>query len=251
MTGFLGGPLARGILRRYQWADMTGDIYLGKSKLEMTLGPHVWGAVAGKTVLDFGCGDGAEVVEIAQKGIARRVIGLDINPALLQRARARAESAGVVARCEFTQRFEEKADVILTLDAFEHFSDPALILRLMADLLKPDGVCLVSFGPPWYHPWGSHCLIFPWAHLVFTEKAVMDWRQPYKNDGMKRYCEGSGGVNQMTIARFERLVEESPFEFVHFRPVPIRKLKWAHNRLTREFTTAVVRAELRLRKPAA
>jgi hypothetical protein len=75
----------------------------------------------------------------------------------------------------------------------------------------------------------------------------MDWRMPYKNDGMRRYSEGSGGVNQMTIARFEKLIRESPFEFVSFEPVPIRKLKWAHNRLTREFTTAVVRAELRLR----
>jgi len=141
--------------------------------------------------------------------------------------------------------------VILTLDAFEHFSDPAEILKTMAGLLSPGGTCLVSFGPPWYHPWGAHTLIFPWAHLVFTEKAVMNWRLPYKNDGALRYSDGSGGVNRMTIARFEKLVKESPFEFARFEPVPIRKLRWAHNRLTREFTTAVVRAELRLRGSAA
>jgi hypothetical protein len=139
--------------------------------------------------------------------------------------------------------------VILTLDAFEHFSDPAEILKTMAGLLSPGGTCLVSFGPPWYHPWGAHTLIFPWAHLVFTEKAVMNWRLPYKNDGA--LSDGSGGVNRMTIARFEKLVKESPFEFARFEPVPIRKLRWAHNRLTREFTTAVVRAELRLRGSAA
>jgi SAM-dependent methyltransferase len=247
MTGVLGGPLARWVLSRYKWADMSGDFYLGKSKLETTLGPAVWSHLAGKTVLDFGCGDGAEVVEIAQRGVAARVIGLDINPELIRRARARAEAAGVGNRCEFTDSFAGKVDVILTLDAFEHFADPAHILRLMSNLLDAKGVCLVSFGPPWYHPWGSHCLIFPWAHLVFTESAVMDWRLPYKNDGVRRYGDGSGGVNQMTIARFERLVRESPFEFTRFEPVPIRKLKWAHNRLTREFTTAAVRAELRLK----
>ncbi len=248
MTGVLGGPLARWILSRYRWADMTGDIYVGKSKLEMTLGPDVWKAVAAKSILDFGCGDGAEVVEIVQKGGAERVIGLDIDRALLARAQARAEAAGVAQKCEFTESFDGQVDVILTLDAFEHFSDPAHMLQLMAALLKPTGRCLVSFGPPWYHPWGSHTPIFPWAHLVFTEKAVMEWRLPYKNDGARLYGDGSGGVHQMTLARFERLIKESPFEFTRFEPVPIRKLKWAHNRLTREFTTAVVRAELKLRR---
>lgn len=247
MTGFLGGPIARWLLSRYRWADMSGGYYQGKSKIEMTLGPGVWPLLREKTVLDFGCGDGLEVVEIARKGVAARVIGLDINPALLERARSRARTAGVAQQCEFTHSFSEKVDVILTLDAFEHFADPAHILKLMAGLLKPDGVCLVSFGPPWYHPWGSHCLIFPWAHLVFTEEAVMEWRLPYKNDGMRHYNEGSGGMNQMSLTRFERLVRESPFQLTRFEPVPIRKLRWAHNRMTREFTTAAVRAELRLK----
>jgi ubiquinone/menaquinone biosynthesis C-methylase UbiE len=104
MTGFLGGPLARLILDRYKWTDMTGDNYLGKSKLEMTLGSEVWSKIKGKTVLDFGCGDGAEVVEIAERGVTKRV-GLDIDPSLLRRARARAAAAGVSERCEFRDSF--------------------------------------------------------------------------------------------------------------------------------------------------
>lgn len=51
----------------------------------------------------------------------------------------------------------------------------------------------------------------------------------------------------MTIRRFERIVRESPFLFAQFEVAPIRKLRLLANRLTREFTTAVVRCKLVLR----
>jgi hypothetical protein len=48
----------------------------------------------------------------------------------------------------------------------------------------------------------------------------------------------------MTIRRFERLVAASPFELARFETVPIRQLRWMASRLTREFTTAIVRCTL-------
>jgi hypothetical protein len=48
----------------------------------------------------------------------------------------------------------------------------------------------------------------------------------------------------MTIRRFEQLVRESDFEVVSIETSPIRKLRFVHNRLTREFFTAVVRCNL-------
>src|ERR1041385_4952904 len=39
------------------------------------------------------------------------------------------------------------ADIIVSIDAFEHFSDPAAILTLMGTLLKPGGALFASFGP--------------------------------------------------------------------------------------------------------
>ncbi len=110
MTGFLGGPVARFILGRYKWADMVGGNYLGKSKLEMTLGHDIWSKIARKTVLDFGCDDGEEVLEIAEKGVAQRVVSLDIDLTLLRRARNRAEAAGVAAFCECSRTLSRSAD---------------------------------------------------------------------------------------------------------------------------------------------
>src|SRR4029079_1893001 len=50
----------------------------GASKLEKFFGPEIWGTVAGKRVLDYGCGTGTEVVAIALKG-ARHTYGLDVR----------------------------------------------------------------------------------------------------------------------------------------------------------------------------
>jgi hypothetical protein len=48
----------------------------------------------------------------------------------------------------------------------------------------------------------------------------------------------------LTIRRFETLISESDFKFAEFEPVPIRKMQMLANRLTREFTTAIVRCKL-------
>jgi hypothetical protein len=115
----------------------------------------------------------------------------------------------------------------------------------MNRLLQPAGEVLVSFGPTWYHPLGGHLFsVFPWAHLIFSEKALIRWRSDYRTDGATRFSEVAGGLNQMTIERFEELVAASPLRFASLELVPIRKLRRFQNRLTREFTTSIVRCRL-------
>ena len=122
----------------------------------------------------------------------------------------------------------------------------------MAGLLKPGGKLVASFGPTWYHPLGGHLFsVFPWSHLVFTERALIRWRSDFKTDGARRFSEVAGGLNQMTIARFERIVRGSPFVTSSFELVPIRGLARFSNRLTREFTTAIVRCSLGAQGPGA
>lgn len=246
--GLIGGTLGYNLLRKFSKGGETGDtegsVYVNKSKLETLLGNNIWHDVKDKVVIDFGCGSGSESVGMAQRG-ARRVIGIDIQERLLSVARGRAEQYGVTDRCTFTTKTDERADVIIALDSFEHFNDPAAILRVMREMIKPGGCVIASFGPTWYHPLGGHLFsVFPWAHLIFTEETLIRWRSDFKSDGATRFQEVEGGLNQMTIRRFERIVRESPFEFARFEAVPIRKLHMLANRLTRELTTAVVRCKL-------
>lgn len=223
---------------------MTGSAYANQSKLQVLLGSKLLEEARGKDVLDFGCGVGSEAVELAKT--AKTVFGLDILLPQLATARKVAEAAGVADRCTFgTEAPRGKVDIIVSLDSFEHFGDPAGVLATMYDLLRPGGRVLVSFGPTWYHPLGGHLFsVFPWAHLLFTEKALITWRNDIRSDGATRFNEVEGGLNQMTIRRFEKLVDQSRFKLVAWEAVPIRRLKPIHNRLTREFTTAIVRCAL-------
>ena len=246
--GVIGGTLGYKILRRLSpngdHGSMDAPAYIGKSKLATLLGEHIWDHITGKIVIDFGCGEGSEAVAMAKRG-ARKVIGLDIQARFLEVGRARAKTEGVSTECVSMSQTNERADVITAIDSFEHFADPSAILATMRTLLKPTGYVLAAFGPTWYHPLGGHLFsIFPWAHLLFTEKALIRWRSDFKTDGATRFCEVAGGLNQMTISRFERLVEESPLSFAEFEAVPIRKLEPVSSRLTREFTTAIVRCKL-------
>jgi len=223
---------------------MNGSAYDGKSKIRVSLGENLLTMIQDKIVIDFGCGDGVATLDLARHG-ARKVIGLDILQNALDQATRNAANAGLDTLCEFTTSTDTKADVIVSLDAFEHFGDPAAILDMMHNLLQPGGCVMASFGPTWYHPLGGHLFsMFPWAHILFSESALIRWRANIRPDGATRFSEVEGGLNQMTIARFERLVAASQFRIESLETVPIGKLRPIHSRVTREFTTAIVRTKL-------
>lgn len=214
------------------------------SRVASLFGEDFISRLPGKIVADFGCGEGKEAIELARYGAAK-VYGVEIRETLHEGARKLARDAQVDRVCEFVVRAPQKADIVISIDAFEHFDDPEFILREMDSILAPDGEVWISFGPTWYHPLGGHLFsVFPWAHLVFNEKALIRWRSDFKNDGATRFSEVAGGLNRMSIARFERIVEASPLRIASLAVVPIRQLKPLHNRWTREFTTAVVRCHL-------
>jgi SAM-dependent methyltransferase len=224
---------------------MVAIAYQGKSKLRTLLGDSAIDQLRGKVVIDFGCGEGAEAVELALAG-AKCVIGIDIRESVLEVGRGHARKAGVAQRCQFSVTTDRLADVVVSLDAFEHFDDPGAILEVMFNLLRPGGFVLTSFGPTWFHPYGGHLVsVFPWAHLLFSEAALIRWRSDIRSDGATRFSEVEGGLNQMNIQRFERLVAQSPFDLEWLQAVPISKLRFVHCRFTREWTTSVVRAKLR------
>src|SRR5579862_8341660 len=75
-------------------------VYTETAKAQQLLG-KLLDHVAGKTVIDFGCGEGLEAIEFARHGAAQ-VVGVDIREEILKIARKNAESAGLADRCHFT-----------------------------------------------------------------------------------------------------------------------------------------------------
>ena len=111
-----------------------------------------------------------------------------------------AKQLGLARTCFFTTHSEERADVIISKDAFEHFSKPAEMLELMARLLKPEGYVQAAFGLTWLHPYGGHLFsVFPWSHLLFTQEALFKWRSDFKTDGGTKFSVLGDGLNHHNL----------------------------------------------------
>jgi SAM-dependent methyltransferase len=219
-----------------------------KSKLLDFFSQIFYEKIQRKSVIDFGCFIGLQAMDMAGKE-AGKVIGIDIQDKWLVMARNLAAARGLSDRCAFCKETTEKADVIISKDAFEHFADPAQILWQMSQLLKTEGYVQAAFGPLWYHPYGGHLFsVFPWAHLIFTEKALIRWRSHLRSDGARRFKEVGGGLNLMTIKKFLSFVDSSPFQVKNFEPVPIKGISLLKMRVIREFGSSIVRCTLVLKK---
>jgi 2-polyprenyl-3-methyl-5-hydroxy-6-metoxy-1,4-benzoquinol methylase len=111
------------------------------------------GALAGKTVVDVGCGDGRDTVTLALLG-AERVIGVDLSPGAIELGRTRAELNGVADRVDFVCAPVETAplapgtfDVVWCNAILHHVTDNLdVVMRNMARWCKPTG--LMSFAEP-------------------------------------------------------------------------------------------------------
>ncbi len=209
------------------------------SNVERLFGSNIWPEFQDRTVVDFGCGDGPDAIAIAQHG-ARHVYGFDIRESVLKIARNRADT---FPNLTFTTDLSSipKVDIVLSIDGFEHFDDPEGALAAMKNLLQPNGKIIVSFGYPWYHPFGGHCFsFFPWSHVLLPE-SFLCW---LRTNGRKHFHEVPGGLNQMSIRRFERIVSNSGLRCERLDCVPIGAVRWLHSHWTREVFTSVVQCEL-------
>jgi len=183
--------------------------------------PDFMKSIAGKEILDFGCGSGYQAVSLALKG-AKRVVGLDSNAECLSEARKLAAQVGLADRVRFIDHLDDsflnRFEVIISKDSMEHYPDPSLALHQMQRVLKKDGILFITFGPPWLAPYGGHMHFFtklPWVHLLFTEATVLKVRARFRSDGARRYQDVEGGLNKMTVAKFERLVSQSRLKVLY------------------------------------
>jgi SAM-dependent methyltransferase len=177
--------------------------------------PNFMNCFVGRDVLDFGSGLGHQVVALAKHG-ARYVVGVETNEKRLAQARSLFWEAGLGQQVDFADRlhdcFKGKFDLVISQNSMEHYPDPSAVLVEMKSALKPGGAILITFGPPWHAPYGSHMHFFtkvPWLNLLFDEKTVMTVRTHFRSDGAARYEDVESGLNKMTVAKFEKLIAES------------------------------------------
>lgn len=114
--------------------------------------PEISGVGSSDRVLDVACGPGLVSCAFAKK--AGRVTGLDMVPAMLDRARVTQEKqkltnvewkGGSATALPFP---DETFDAVVTRFSFHHYLDPVAALREMRRVCKPSGVVLVADVAP-------------------------------------------------------------------------------------------------------
>lgn len=120
------------------------------------------GIGTGMRVLEIGSGAGDVALMLAELvGTSGKVVGVDVNPAILKTARQRVIDAGIknvefVADDARTLTFADKFDALVGRFVLMYMADPVDALRKLVAHLKPDGI--VAFQEPEYtlYPAYSH-----------------------------------------------------------------------------------------------
>ena len=107
--------------------------------------------IDGAEMLDIGCGLGAIDLLLVREHGAARVTGIDIEPALIERARQRVTAAGLSDRIELrlvepgSLPFADGAfDVVFSKDSIVHIPDKAALYGEVLRVLRPGGYFVAS-----------------------------------------------------------------------------------------------------------
>ena len=188
------------------------------------------GLMAGRDVLDLGCGFGGRCVRFAEVG-ARSVHGLEIGPDLVEWARRFAASRPTGRPVSFDVGVGERIpcpdasfDLITMNDVMEHVIDPQRVLVECHRVLRPGGRLALVFPPYYCVSGGSHLHGYatrvPGLNLLFPTRVI-------KRAALRRLAEQGidhrpflrevasdklWNQNGLTVRRFRALVDRGPFE---------------------------------------
>lgn len=159
--------------------------------------------LVGKRLVELACGDGRVAMHLARAGA--RVTGVDLSDHAFAQ-----EAIEHVAFCKNDASNLSMAgrsvDALYSFDAFEHFADPAAVLREAHRVLKPGGVLYASFGPLWNSPFGVHQwgrLDVPYIHLLFSRPDLDAYADHTGRPRLTTSC------NEKSLASFRRVFGRS------------------------------------------
>ncbi|MCB1905784.1 MAG: bifunctional 2-polyprenyl-6-hydroxyphenol methylase/3-demethylubiquinol 3-O-methyltransferase UbiG [Rhodocyclaceae bacterium] len=152
-------------------------------------------SLAGKQVIDVGCGGGILTEAMAAKGA--RVTGIDLSEKALSVARLHLFESGVEVSYEYESAEQMAArrpaefDVVTCLEMLEHVPDPASIVAACARLVKPGGQ--VFFSTLNRNP-KAYLLAIVGAEYVLgmLPRGTHDYAKFIKPSELARFCRQAG-----------------------------------------------------------
>jgi SAM-dependent methyltransferase len=101
-----------------------------------------------RTILDAGCGAGVFTFELAKRHPQADVLGVELEPDLVERANEIARRAGLT-NCRFEKGdvthldFEAMFDLVVSVDNLEHVEDDVTAMEILLRALRPGGTLVV------------------------------------------------------------------------------------------------------------
>ena len=166
-------------------------------------------ALAGKHVLDVGCGGGILAEAMAQKGAA--VTGIDLAEKSLKVAELHRLESGVEVQYEcisaedLAARAPATFDVVTCMEMLEHVPDPASVVRACATLVKPGGH--VFFSTINRNP-KSYLFAVLGAEYILNllPRGTHDYMKFIKPSELSRFCRAAGlEVRELTGMHYNPL----------------------------------------------
>ena len=141
-----------------------------QEKVEIPYIVHTLGIPLGQRILEVGCGQANALASLAALRAPRRIVGIDVDGALLEGARRHLDARG--ARAELFEAdvrsmpFPDGAfDVVLDFGTCYHIADPERALLEIDRVLAPGGrlVHETPLGQLFAHPIRSLRRFLPWS----------------------------------------------------------------------------------------
>ncbi|MDP8909863.1 MAG: class I SAM-dependent methyltransferase [Chloroflexota bacterium] len=151
--------------------------------------------LAGKRVLDLGCGYGGRTVWYAEHAQPASIVGVEIAESVVERCRAFARRRGhdeIEFRHAFGESlpFEDRTfDVVVSYDVQEHVQDPARTLEEIARVLSPGGEAWMVF-PSYLGARASHLdyvTQVPFLHRIFDPDTILPVINQFLTAAPERY----------------------------------------------------------------
>jgi SAM-dependent methyltransferase len=197
--------------------------------------------LAGRSVLEIGCGEGNRCLELGACG-AQRVVGVDVLEASILRARCVLAKAPGHWRSRVTffhgpaERLPpEQFDLIVSENSLEHVMDVSGVLAEARRRLNPGGRVYFGFGPLYHGPGGDHGWLravlpgrrffpWPWGHLLFEKLALRRLSRLHGRPITRTFDWPYDDLNKHTVEEFEEMFRASGLRIALLRRNHVRSL---------------------------
>ncbi|MFO1324260.1 MAG: bifunctional 2-polyprenyl-6-hydroxyphenol methylase/3-demethylubiquinol 3-O-methyltransferase UbiG [Burkholderiales bacterium] len=182
------------------------------------------GGLAGKDVLDVGCGGGILSESMAASGA--RVTGIDLSEKALGVARLHKLETGVavdyrlIAAEALAAETPARYDVVTCMELLEHVPDPAAIVAACATLARPGGrvvFATINRNPTSY----LHAIIGAEYMLKLLPRGTHDWTKFIRPSELAAVARRAGlelaamaGMRYNPLARTFRIADETAVNYL-------------------------------------